>query len=164
MNENRLQVEEVRRIDPQIAEAIEGEEKRQQDSLELIASENLTSRAVLQAQGSVLTNKYAEGYPGARYYGGCRYMDRVEQLACSRAKQLFKAEHANVQPHAGATANLAAYLAFLKPGDCVLGMNLAHGGHLTHGSPVNITGRYFEAHSYGLTAPVACSIWRRFAK
>lgn len=150
MNENRLQVEEVRRIDPQIAEAIEGEEKRQQDSLELIASENLTSRAVLQAQGSVLTNKYAEGYPGARYYGGCRYMDRVEQLACSRAKQLFKAEHANVQPHAGATANLAAYLAFLKPGDRVLGMNLAHGGHLTHGSPVNITGRYFEAHSYGV--------------
>lgn len=148
MNETRL--EELRLVDPEIAAAIAEEERRQQDNLELIASENLASRAVLQAQGSVLTNKYAEGYPGARYYGGCRYVDRVEQLARSRARQLFQAEHANVQPHAGAAANLAVYLAFLKPGDRVLGMNLAHGGHLTHGSPVNITGRYFEAYSYGV--------------
>lgn len=141
---------EVYRVDPEIAAAIEDEEKRQAGNLELIASENLTSRAVLQAQGSVLTNKYAEGYPGARYYGGCRCVDRVEQLARDRAKQLFQAEHANVQPHAGATANLAIYLAFLKPGDRILGMSLAHGGHLTHGSPASITGRYFEAHSYGV--------------
>ena len=103
-----------------------------------------------QAQGSVLTNKYAEGYPGARYYGGCSYMDEVEQLARTRAQQLFKADHANVQPHSGSSANLAVYFAFLKPGDRILGMNLAHGGHLTHGSPVNITGSYFEAHSYGV--------------
>ncbi len=148
MEENRLG--EVRRVDPEIAAAIEDEEKRQQGNLELIASENLASRAVLQAQGSVLTNKYAEGYPGARYYGGCRHVDRVERLARARAKQLFGAEHANVQPHAGATANLAVYLAFLKPGDRILGMSLAHGGHLTHGSSVSITGRYFEAHSYGV--------------
>ncbi len=148
MEENRLG--EVHRVDPEIAAAIEDEEKRQQGNLELIASENLASRAVLQAQGSVLTNKYAEGYPGARYYGGCRHVDRVERLARDRAKQLFGAEHANVQPHAGATANLAVYLAFLKPGDRILGMSLAHGGHLTHGSPVSITGRYFEAHSYGV--------------
>jgi glycine hydroxymethyltransferase len=148
MEKNRLG--EVRRVDPEIAAAIEDEEKRQQGNLELIASENLASRAVLQAQGSVLTNKYAEGYPGARYYGGCRHVDRVERLARDRAKQLFGAEHANVQPHAGATANLAVYLAFLKPGDRILGMSLAHGGHLTHGSSVSITGRYFEAHSYGV--------------
>ena len=148
MEENRLG--EVHRVDPEIAAAIEDEEKRQQGNLELIASENLASRAVLQAQGSVLTNKYAEGYPGARYYGGCRHVDRVERLARDRAKQLFGAEHANVQPHAGATANLAVYLAFLKPGDRILGMSLAHGGHLTHGSSVSITGRYFEAHSYGV--------------
>ena len=148
MEENRLG--EVHRVDPEIAAAIEDEEKRQQGNLELIASENLASRAVLQAQGSVLTNKYAEGYPGARYYGGCRHVDRVERLARARAKQLFGAEHANVQPHAGATANLAVYLAFLKPGDRILGMSLAHGGHLTHGSSVSITGRYFEAHSYGV--------------
>ncbi len=141
---------EVRRIDPEIAAAISAEERRQQDNIELIASENLTGGAVLQAQGSVLTNKYAEGYPGARYYGGCRYMDEVEQLARTRAQQLFKADHANVQPHSGSSANLAVYLALLKPGDRILGMELAHGGHLTHGSPVNITGRYFEVHSYGV--------------
>lgn len=141
---------ELRRLDPEIAAAIEAEERRQQESLELIASENLTGRAVLQAQGSVLTNKYAEGYPGARYYGGCRYMDEIEQLARERAQQLFQADHANVQPHSGSSANLAVYLAFLKPGDRILGMDLAHGGHLTHGSPVNITGRYYEAHSYGV--------------
>ena len=148
MDDNRFA--EIQLVDPEIAGAIAAEERRQQDSLELIASENLASRAVLQAQGTVLTSKYAEGYPGARYYGGCRYVDRVEQLACSRARELFQAEHANVQPHAGAAANLAVYLAFLKPGDRILGMNLAHGGHLTHGSPVNITGRYFEAYSYGV--------------
>ncbi|NMD42999.1 MAG: serine hydroxymethyltransferase [Firmicutes bacterium] len=148
MDDNRFA--EIQLVDPEIAGAIAAEERRQQDSLELIASENLASRAVLQAQGTVLTNKYAEGYPGARYYGGCRYVDQVEQLARSRARELFRAEHANVQPHAGAAANLAVYLAFLKPGDRILGMNLAHGGHLTHGSPVNITGRYFEAYSYGV--------------
>lgn len=148
MDDNRLG--EVRLVDPEVAEAIAGEERRQQDNLEMIASENLASRAVLQAQGSVLTNKYAEGYPGARYYGGCRYADRVEELARSRAEELFQAEHANVQPHAGASANLAVYLAFLEPGDRILGMSLAHGGHLTHGSPVNITGRYFDAFSYGV--------------
>lgn len=149
MNEND-HLSELRRIDPEVAAAIEGEERRQQDNLELIASENLTGRAVLQAQGSVLTNKYAEGYPGARYYGGCRFVDEVERLACTRAQQLFKADHANVQPHSGSSANLAVYLAFLNPGDRILGMDLAHGGHLTHGSPVNITGRYFEVHSYGV--------------
>lgn len=146
MGESNLN--EVRLVDPEIAEAIEGEERRLQENIELIASENLVSRAVLQAQGSVLTNKYAEGYPGARYYGGCSQVDRVERLARSRAEQLFQAEHANVQPHAGAAANLAVYLAFLKPGDRILGMNLAHGGHLTHGSPASITGRYFKAYSY----------------
>ncbi|HOA34689.1 MAG TPA: serine hydroxymethyltransferase [Bacillota bacterium] len=149
MNEND-HLSELRRIDPEVAAAIEGEERRQQDNLELIASENITGRAVLQAQGSVLTNKYAEGYPGARYYGGCRFVDEVERLACTRAQQLFKADHANVQPHSGSSANLAVYLAFLNPGDRILGMDLAHGGHLTHGSPVNITGRYFEVHSYGV--------------
>lgn len=141
---------QLRLVDPQIAAAIEAEEKRQQDSLELIASENLAGPAVLQAQGSVLTNKYAEGYPGARYYGGCRHMDEVELLARSRAEQLFKADHANVQPHSGSSANLAVYLAFLKPGERVLGMDLAHGGHLTHGCPVNVTGSYYEAHGYGV--------------
>ncbi|NLA25802.1 MAG: serine hydroxymethyltransferase [Firmicutes bacterium] len=141
---------EVHRIDPEIAAAMAAEERRQQDSLELIASENLVGRAVLQAQGSVLTNKYAEGYPGARYYGGCRYVDKVEQLARSRAQALFQADHANVQPHSGSSANLAVFFAFLKPGDRILGMDLAHGGHLTHGSPVNITGNYYEAYSYGV--------------
>ncbi|HPU00426.1 MAG: serine hydroxymethyltransferase [Firmicutes bacterium] len=141
---------ELRRVDPEIAAAIEREERRQQENLELIASENIASRAVMEAQGSVLTNKYAEGYPGARYYGGCRWMDEVERLACARAQQLFNAEHANVQPHSGSSANLAVYLAFLNPGDRILGMNLAHGGHLTHGSPVNITGRYFKVYSYGV--------------
>lgn len=146
MDESSLK--EVRLVDPEIAEAIAGEEKRLQENIELIASENLVSRAVLQAQGSVLTNKYAEGYPGARYYGGCCNVDRVEELARSRAEQLFQAEHANVQPHAGASANLAVYLAFLRPGDRILGMSLGHGGHLTHGSPVSITGRHFKAYSY----------------
>ena len=137
-------------IDPDIARAIEEEKRRQQDTIVLIASENYASRGVLEAQGSLLTNKYAEGYPGRRYYGGCEYMDIVEGLAIARAMKLFGAEHANVQPHAGATANMAVYLAVLQPGDPVLGMDLAHGGHLTHGSPVNISGKYYSFYSYGV--------------
>lgn len=140
----------LRHVDPEVVTAIENEMIRQQGHLELIASENIVSRAVLEAQGSILTNKYAEGYPGARYYGGCEYVDEVEKLACSRAKKLFGAEHANVQPHAGAPANLAVYLAVLKPGDRLLGMGLAHGGHLTHGSSASISGRYFTACHYGV--------------
>ncbi|WP_051275889.1 serine hydroxymethyltransferase [Desulfovirgula thermocuniculi] len=124
---------------------------RQRHTLELIASENFTSRAVMEAQGSVLTNKYAEGYPGRRYYGGCQFVDIAEQLAIERARRLFGAEHANVQPHSGAQANLSAYFALLNPGDAILGMNLAHGGHLTHGSPLNISGRYFRVFFYGVS-------------
>lgn len=139
-------------IDPEIAKAIELERSRQQNKLELIASENFVSKAVLEAQGSVLTNKYAEGYPGHRYYGGCEYVDIVEQLAIDRAKALFGAEHVNVQPHSGAQANTAVYFACLKPGDTILGMNLSHGGHLTHGSPVNISGKYFNIIPYGVRA------------
>lgn len=137
-------------VDPQVAEAIAHELGRQQNKLELIASENFVSKAVLEAQGSVLTNKYAEGYPGKRYYGGCEYVDVVERLAIDRSKELFGADHANVQPHSGAQANTAVYLACLKPGDTILGMNLAHGGHLTHGSPVNISGKYFNIVPYGV--------------
>ncbi|MDF2569011.1 MAG: glyA 2 [Sporomusa sp.] len=137
-------------VDPDIARAIELERGRQQNKLELIASENFVSKAVMEAQGSVLTNKYAEGYPGHRYYGGCEYVDLVEQLAIDRAKELFGAEHVNVQAHSGAQANTAVYFAFLKPGDTILGMNLAHGGHLTHGSPVNISGQYFKVVAYGV--------------
>ena len=136
--------------DPEIAQAIELEASRQRNKIELIASENFVSAAVLEAQGSVLTNKYAEGYPGARYYGGCEYVDIAEQLAIDRAKALFGAEHANVQPHSGAQANTGAYFAVLQPGDTILGMNLAHGGHLTHGSPVNISGKYFKIVPYGV--------------
>ncbi|MPL68982.1 Serine hydroxymethyltransferase [bioreactor metagenome] len=139
-------------VDPEISNAIDLERKRQQNNLELIASENFVSKAVLEAQGSVLTNKYAEGYPGKRYYGGCEYVDIVEQLAIDRAKELFGAEHVNVQPHSGAQANTAVYFAFLKPGDTILGMNLSHGGHLTHGSPVNISGKYFNIVPYGVDA------------
>ena len=138
------------RQDPDIARAIELEAARQHDKIELIASENFVSPAVLEAQGSVLTNKYAEGYPAARYYGGCEYVDVAESLAIERAKALFGAEHANVQPHSGAQANTGAYFALLKPGDTILGMNLAHGGHLTHGSPVNISGKYFKIIPYGV--------------
>ena len=138
------------RQDPEIAQAIEMEAARQRNKIELIASENFVSPAVLEAQGSVLTNKYAEGYPGARYYGGCECVDIAENLAIERAKTLFGAEHANVQPHSGAQANTGAYFAFLKPGDTILGMNLAHGGHLTHGSPVNISGKYFKIIPYGV--------------
>ncbi|MDR1962140.1 MAG: serine hydroxymethyltransferase, partial [Gracilibacteraceae bacterium] len=137
--------------DPEVARAIAQEEGRQHDKIELIASENFVSRAVMAAQGSVLTNKYAEGYPANRYYGGCEYMDIVEDLARDRLKKLYGAEHANVQPHSGAQANTAVYFAMLKPGDTVLGMNLAHGGHLTHGSPVNLSGTYFNFAEYGVS-------------
>lgn len=136
--------------DPEVSAAIEGEIRRQRDGIELIASENFVSRAVLEAVGSVMTNKYAEGYPGKRYYGGCEFMDQVESLAIERAKKLFGAEHANVQPHSGANANLAAYLAIMEPGDRILGMSLQEGGHLTHGLAVNFSGRLFEAHFYGV--------------
>jgi glycine hydroxymethyltransferase len=138
------------RIDPHVAQAIEGEIRRQQDTIILIASENYASKGVLAAQGSVMTNKYAEGYPGKRYYGGCEFVDIVEHLAIERAKELFGAEHANVQAHAGATANMAVYFACLQPGDLILGMGLAHGGHLTHGNPVNFSGRYYDFQSYGV--------------
>ena len=136
--------------DPEIAAAIEAELARQQDGIELIASENVVSEAVLSAMGSILTNKYAEGYSGKRYYGGCEVVDVAENLAIERAKQLFGAEHVNVQPHSGAQANLAVYFALLNPGDTVLGMNLAHGGHLTHGSPVNMSGKYYNFVPYGV--------------
>jgi len=137
-------------VDPEIAQAINLELVRQQNTLELIASENAASRAVMEAQGSVLTNKYAEGYPGRRYYGGCQFVDIAENLAIQRAKELFRAESVNVQPHSGAQANMTAYFAFLKPGDTIMGMNLAHGGHLTHGSPLNISGKYFQVVFYGV--------------
>ncbi|HHY41436.1 MAG TPA: serine hydroxymethyltransferase [Thermoanaerobacterales bacterium] len=138
-------------VDPEIADAIEKETYRQQYKLEMIASENFTSKAVMEAQGSVLTNKYAEGYPGRRYYGGCEFVDIVENLARERAKKLFSAEYVNVQPHSGSQANMGVYFAYLNYGDKVLGMNLAHGGHLTHGSPVNISGKYFEFIPYGVS-------------
>ena len=137
-------------VDTEIQEAINKELSRQRDKLEMIASENIVSKAVMQAQGSVLTNKYAEGYPGKRYYGGCEYVDIVEQLAIDRAKKLFGAKYANVQPHSGAQANTAVYFALLQPGDTILGMNLTDGGHLTHGSPVNISGKYFKIIPYGV--------------
>jgi glycine hydroxymethyltransferase len=136
--------------DPDVWAAIEAEAHRQQDGLEMIASENYTSPAVMQAVGSVLTNKYAEGYPGRRYYGGCEHVDVVENLARDRAKQLFGAEHANVQPHSGSQANQAVYLALLEPGDTVLGLDLAHGGHLTHGMKLNISGKLYKFLSYGV--------------
>src|SRR6516165_789952 len=136
--------------DPDIAAAITNERHRQNSGLELIASENFVSQAVLQATGSVMTNKYAEGYPGRRYYGGCEFVDVAESLAIARAKELFGADHANVQPHSGAQANMAVYFALLKPGDTVLGMNLAHGGHLTHGHPLNFSGRLFTIVPYGV--------------
>ena len=139
-------------FDPEVFAACDREMQRQQHNIELIASENIVSKAVLLAAGSVLTNKYAEGYPGKRYYGGCVYVDEVEEIARERAKKLFGAEHANVQPHSGANANLAAFFALLQPGDTVLGMSLAHGGHLSHGSPVNISGKYFHVVSYGVDA------------
>ena len=137
--------------DPAVWAAIQEEETRQRDGLEMIASENYTSAAVMQAVGSVLTNKYAEGYPGRRYYGGCEHVDVIEDIARDRAKELFGAEHANVQPHAGSQANMAVYLTVLEPGDSVLGLDLAHGGHLTHGMRLNISGKLYNFHSYGVT-------------
>src|SRR5688500_8521337 len=131
-------------VDSEVAKALHAEAERQHRNLELIASENFVSEAVLEATGSVLTNKYAEGYPGRRYYGGCEIVDQVEELALARARELFGAEHVNVQPHSGSTANMAVYLAALKPGDVVLGPNLSHGGHLTAGSPMNFSGKLFQ--------------------
>src|SRR4051812_46382846 len=140
----------IERDDPQVWTAIADEIRRQEDGLEMIASENYTSPAVMQAVGSVLTNKYAEGYPGRRYYGGCEYVDVVENLARDRAKELFGAEHVNVQPHSGSQANFAVYLTALSPGDTVLGLDLAHGGHLTHGMKLNISGMLYHFVSYGV--------------
>ncbi len=143
-------LEYLQAFDPEMAAAMMDELARQRRNIELIASENFVSEAVMAAMGSPLTNKYAEGYPGKRYYGGCQYVDVAETLAIERAKQLFGAEHANVQPHSGAQANMAVYFALAKPGDTILGMNLAHGGHLTHGSPVNMSGAYFNIVPYGV--------------
>lgn len=143
-------IDYVTRFDPEVGEAMKAELARQRRNIELIASENFVSPAVLAAMGSVLTNKYAEGYPGKRYYGGCEYVDVIENLAIERAKKLFGAEHVNVQPHSGAQANTAVYFALLNPGDTIMGMNLAHGGHLSHGSPVNISGKYYNVVPYGV--------------
>lgn len=154
-------------VDPEIFQAIESERRRQNETIELIASENFVSRAVMEAAGSVLTNKYAEGYPGRRYYGGCEYVDIPESLAIQRAKELFGAEHANVQPHSGAQANQAVFFAVLQPGDTILGMALPHGGHLTHGSPVNLSGKWFNVVSYGvdpITERIDYDVVRSLAK
>ncbi|MTI80612.1 MAG: serine hydroxymethyltransferase [Firmicutes bacterium] len=145
-----VNIKHLAETDPELYQAIEKEADRQRNTIELIASENFVSRAVMEAQGSVLTNKYAEGYPAKRYYGGCECVDIAEEMARERLKGIFGAEHANVQPHSGANANFAVYLALLKPGDTILGMNLAHGGHLTHGSPVNVSGKYFDVVAYGV--------------
>lgn len=142
--------EEIKNTDPEIAQAITDEMERQNTHIELIASENWVSKAVMAAMGSPLTNKYAEGYPAKRYYGGCQCVDVVENLARDRAKELFGCDYANVQPHSGAQANMAVFFALLTPGDKILGMNLDHGGHLTHGSPVNLSGKYFETSFYGV--------------
>ena len=143
-------IDYINRVDPEVAAPMQRELHRQQHNIELIASENFVSPAVMAAMGSVLTNKYAEGYPGKRYYGGCQFVDEVETLAIERAKKLFGAEHANVQPHSGANANFAAYAAVLNVGDTVMGMSLAHGGHLTHGSPVNLSGKNYHFVPYGV--------------
>jgi glycine hydroxymethyltransferase len=148
----KFMLEHLRKSDPQLLEALNLELGRQRDKIELIASENFVSEAVMEAMGTVLTNKYAEGYPSKRYYGGCEYVDIAENLARDRAKELFGAEHVNVQPHSGAQANMAVYMSILKPGDTVLGMNLAHGGHLTHGSPVNFSGQLYNIVAYGVDA------------
>lgn len=147
-----MNLNEVKRVDPEVYESMEREIMRQQTHIELIASENFTSKAVMEAQGSQLTNKYAEGYPGKRYYGGCEFVDEVESIARERLKKLFGAEHANVQPHSGSQANMGVYFSILQPGDSVLGMNLSHGGHLTHGSPVNFSGKLYKFYSYGVNA------------
>jgi len=157
----------IRTVDPELWAAIKGEHRRQHDHIELIASENYVSPAVMEAQGSQLTNKYAEGYPGKRYYGGCEFVDVAERLAIDRVKSLFGAEYANVQPHSGSQANQAVYLAFLKPGDVILGMSLAHGGHLTHGAAVNVSGKLFHAFTYGLhpqTEEIDYDAVQRFAE
>ena len=143
-------IEDIRNTDPQIAELILAEQERQNSHIELIASENWVSKAVMSAMGSVLTNKYAEGYPAKRFYGGCVYVDEVERIAIARAKEIFGCTYANVQPHSGAQANMAVFFALLSPGDTVLGMNLAHGGHLSHGSPANFSGTYFNIVQYGV--------------
>src|ERR1700694_3909894 len=143
-------MEHLAATDPEIADAIRNETRREGAQLELIASENFVSEAVLEALGSVLTNKYAEGYPGKRYYGGCEYVDVAESLAIARAKQLFHCDHANVQPHSGAQANTTVYMTVCQPGDTILGMNLSHGGHLTHGHPLNFSGRFFKVVAYGV--------------
>src|SRR6266576_6620944 len=148
--ESTLFAASLAEADPEIADAVGRELARQRDEIELIASENIVSRAVLEAQGSVLTNKYAEGLPGKRYYGGCQYVDIAETLAIGRVKKLFGAEHANVQPHSGASANVAAFFALMQTGDTFLGLNLAAGGHLSHGSPVNVSGKWFKAVPYGV--------------
>src|SRR6266481_5637110 len=148
--ENTWMVRSLSKADPEIAQAIAHETQRQHEGLELIASENFVSMAVLQAAGSVFTNKYAEGYPGKRYYGGCEFTDVVENLARDRAKQLFGAEHANVQPHSGSSANMEAYAAVITPGDTIMGLNLAHGGHLTHGHPLNFSGKTYKIVPYGV--------------
>ena len=145
-----MNLEELKVVDADVAAAIEAEMDRQNSHIELIASENWVSDAVMEAQGSIMTNKYAEGYPGKRYYGGCQCVDIVENLAIERAKELFDAEYVNVQPHSGAQANMAVQFALLQPGDTVMGMNLDHGGHLTHGSPVNFSGTYFHIVPYGV--------------
>ena len=146
----KMNFENIKKEDKEIYDLIEKELHRQQKGIELIASENIVSKAVMEAMGSYLTNKYAEGYPGKRYYGGCYVVDEIEQIAIDRAKELFGAEHANVQPHSGSQANMAVYFTVLKPGDTVLGMDLSHGGHLTHGSPVNFSGRLYNFVSYGV--------------
>ena len=150
MNDAVGSLDALKATDPDVYAAIVAEEERQREKLLLIASENFASLAVLAAQGSIMTNKYAEGYPGKRYYGGCQHVDRVEDLAIERCKQIFGAEHVNVQPHSGSQANMAAYLSILKPGDTILGMDLAQGGHLTHGSKVNFSGILFRVFSYGV--------------
>ena len=147
----RTNLDFLAQADSVVADLIHQELQRQRDHLELIASENFTSAAVLAAQGSILTNKYAEGLPGKRYYGGCEYVDKIEQVAIDRAKQLFGAAHANVQPHSGAQANFAVFLTLLEPGDTIMGMDLSHGGHLTHGSPVNVSGKWFKVCHYGVS-------------
>ena len=157
-------MEFISSYDPEVGAAIQAEYQRQQDGIELIASENVASPAVMAAMGTVLTNKYAEGYPGKRYYGGCQCVDVVEEIARKRACELFGAEHANVQPHSGAQANMAVYFAFLKPGDTVMGMNLAHGGHLTHGSPVNMSGAFFNFVPYGVSAETGRIDYENFEK
>ena len=146
-----MNLENLKLVDPEIAEAIEKEEARQEYGIELIASENFVSKAVMEAAGSVLTNKYAEGYPDKRYYGGCEVVDIAEKLAISRAKELFNVNYVNVQPHSGSQANMAVYMALVNPGDTVLGMNLSHGGHLTHGSPVNFSGKLYNIIPYGVS-------------